>query len=44
MQDSVKTDKLTWKTNAITIGKANPELEKLCVATKGKYVTLKENE
>lgn len=39
-QDSVKTDELTWKTNAITIGKQNSELEDLCKKTDGKYIVL----
>lgn len=40
--DTVKTDKLTWKTNAITIGRRNPELEDLCNKTEGKYIVLEE--
>lgn len=39
-QDTVKTDKLTWKTNAITIGRRNAELERLCNQTEGKYIVL----
>ena len=39
-QDSVKTDKLAWKTNAITIGRQNSELEDLCKKTEGKYIVL----
>lgn len=39
-QDTVKTDKLTWKTNAITIGRKNSELELLCNQTEGKYIVL----
>lgn len=39
-QDSVKTDKLTWKTNAITLFGENKELEKLCNKTGGKYVSI----
>ena len=38
--DTVKTDKLTWKTNAITIGRRNEELENLCNQTEGKYILL----
>lgn len=40
--DSVKTNKLTWKTNAITIGRRNSELEDLCKKTEGKYIVLEE--
>jgi hypothetical protein len=38
--DTVKTDRLTWKTNAITIGRKNSELENLCNQTDGKYILL----
>jgi len=38
--DTVKTDTLTWKTNAITIGSKNSELENLCNQTDGKYILL----
>lgn len=38
-QDSVKTDNLTWKTNAITLYDGrNTELQDLCVKTEGKYI------
>lgn len=38
-QDSVKTDRLSWKTNAITLYDGqNSELESLCKKTEGKYV------
>lgn len=40
--DTVKTDKLTWKTNAITIGRKNTELETLCNQTEGKYILLED--
>lgn len=37
--DTVKTDKFTYKTNAITlVDSENPELKKLCLDNKGKYV------
>jgi len=39
-QDSVKTDKLTWKTNAITLYGNNPELEALCKKTGGKFISI----
>lgn len=38
-QDSVKTNKFTYKTNAITlVGSENQELKKLCIENEGKYV------
>lgn len=38
-QDSVKTSKFTYKTNAITLVDAeNEELKKLCIQNNGKYV------
>lgn len=40
-QDSVKTDKLTWKTNAITLYNGpNNELKSLCERTGGKYINV----
>lgn len=36
--DSVKTEKVNWKTNAITLYADNKQLEKLCKKTDGKYV------
>lgn len=38
MQDTVKTDKFTYKTNAISLYSHNEELQKLCVENDGKYV------
>lgn len=38
-EDTVKTS-VTWKTNAITIGRKNAELENLCIRTEGKYVCI----
>lgn len=38
-QDTVKTNQLTWKTNAITLyDGVNQELKRLCEKTEGKYV------
>jgi len=39
-QDSVKTDKFVYKTNALSLYENNDELKKLCVANNGKYVTI----
>ena len=39
LQDSVKTNAFSYKTNALTlVDGENPELKKLCIANKGKYV------
>jgi hypothetical protein len=38
--DDAKCEKLSWKTNAITIGQNNSQLKDLCEKTEGKYVRL----
>lgn len=38
--DDAKCEKLSWKTNAITIGEENTQLQSLCEKTEGKYVKL----
>lgn len=44
-QDSVQTNKFTYKTNAITlVDSENDELKKLCLETKGKYVYINKKE
>lgn len=43
-QDSVKTQNLTWKTNAITLYDGrNSELEGLCKKTEGRYIFIDRN-
>lgn len=42
-QDSIKTDKFKYKTNAVSILSSNEELKKLCLNNKGKYIYI-ENE
>lgn len=44
-QDSVKTNKFTYKTNAISlVDHENDELKQLCIDTKGKYVYITKKE
>jgi hypothetical protein len=42
-QDSVKTSKFNWKTNALCLYQDNPELKKLCERTGGLYKSINEN-
>ncbi len=40
MQDSIKTDKFSYKTNAISLYGMNDQLKKLCVDNRGKYISV----
>lgn len=40
MADSVKTDSFSYKTNAISLYGMNTELKSLCLANKGKYISV----
>ena len=44
MQDTVKTNNFTYKTNAISLFGMNHELKDLCIANKGKYISVMGND
>jgi uncharacterized protein with von Willebrand factor type A (vWA) domain len=43
-QDEVKTQKFSYKVNAVTLMESNDELKRLCIATKGKLIEVNDDE
>lgn len=41
MDDNIGTNAFPYKCNAITLLRDNPDLKRLCLATRGKYVHVK---